>query len=280
MNIGRSRILQSAKYLEQKRKKNIIAVSLISISIIIIILLIIFIFRLDSLKIKKIEFSGVMSAEINNLKSVVQGSIDGNYIGIVPRSNILFYSKDKIKTNLIESFKMIDTIDIKSTGLSAILISIKERKPKAIICDGFKDDISTISDDVKCYKIDEDGYIYGETNISDTDEYLHFYTTSDSNIKIGESFIDSEKIKGISQLTQDIQALGIKIKGILLTDDGSYELYFINSDQSTTVVYFDDKVPFSKTSSNFTTFWQASKGKSFEYINLKFGNNIFYTDKK
>ena len=72
---------------------------------------------------------------------------------------------------------------------------------------------------------------------------------------------------------------------IAYDSNGNFELYIKNKDQSITVVYFDDRTPFDKTAENFLAFWQSAQDKklgltvvpTFDYINLRFGNNVFYT---
>ena len=279
MKIGRSRTLQSAKYLEQRRKKNIFAGIVLFACIFIVLSLVVFIFRLDTLQISTIGFSGVSNISIEELEQKVIESMQGNYLFLIPKSNIVFYSKDKIKNKLIESFKEFDSVSVKSSGLSSVIVSIVERRPNAIVCNGFKDDSLDNFENDNCLNVDSNGYVYSKVNEKDNNDYPRYYLSSDSLISIGESLLNKEKFINLKSFVNDIKVSGISVKGILIGDDGSYELYFKNFDGSTAVIYFDDKTPLTNTSSNFIAFWNASSKKNFDYINLRFGNNIFYADR-
>ncbi len=64
-------------------------------------------------------------------------------------------------------------------------------------------------------------------------------------------------------------------------------MYYKNSDKTDTVVYFDNRIPFEKTSSNLVAFLNdfntkkktATTTMSLDSINMRFGNNIFYVTK-
>ena len=74
---------------------------------------------------------------------------------------------------------------------------------------------------------------------------------------------------------------------MLINENGAYELYAKNKDNSEAIIYFDDRSSLRKTSSNLIAFWNDSqiikKGATtalmFDYINLRFGNNNFYVTK-
>ena len=61
---------------------------------------------------------------------------------------------------------------------------------------------------------------------------------------------------------------------------------FIKNTQkdSEITVYFDDRSPFDSTLQNLLTFWQdsienkkATSTPAFDYINLRFGNTVYYS---
>lgn len=279
MNIGRSKILQSAKYTEQKRKKRILLYSIVLSICAISLVLIVLVLNINSLRVKTIEFTGIHTLNVDELRENIFGTISGKYFGILPKSNILLYSKDNISKGLIDSYKKIENIEIKTQGVSSVLISIKERKPNAIVCDGFKEDLLSQNTEGLCYEVDADGYLYGTTT-SNIDSVIKIYINSENILELGSNFIDKDLFHKLSNFINDILEMGIRFRGLLITDEGGYELYFINNDESNGVLYFDNKTPFDKTLSNFKAFWQVNNKKNFEYINLRFGNNIFYIENK
>lgn len=279
MKFGRSKILQSAKYVEQKRKKRIFLSSVILSITAILLVLIVLVLNINSLRVKTIEFTGINTLNVDELRENIFDTISGKYFGILPKSNILLYSKDNISKGLIDSYKKIENIEIKTQGVSSVLIAIKERKPNAIVCDGFKEDLLSQNTEGLCYEVDTDGYLYGTTT-SDIDSVIKIYINSENVLQLGSNFIDKDLFHELNSFIDSIIEIGIRFKGLLITDEGSYELYFINNDESNAVLYFDNKTPFDKTLSNFKAYWQVNNKKNFEYINLRFGNNIFYIENK
>ena len=97
---------------------------------------------------------------------------------------------------------------------------------------------------------------------------ISFYKTSDEDL--------AHNVKNLQDFVKGVRASGISTLGILIGEEGSYELYIKNRDLSTAVVYFDDRIPFESTMSNLLAFWD-NKEANYNYINLRFGNNIFYS---
>lgn len=280
----RSRILHSPKQLQKKRKKIIITTVLIFSCIIFILIFAILFFRLSFFQIKTINVIGAKNLNQKELEEKALSVLNGNLLYFLPRTSRFFYSKDNINKALTEEYKDIDAMNIKSSGLSAININIVERLPNALVCSGFQEEDENDS----CFYSDNNGYIYSQApKISEGVYSIYFLNSDSDSFKIGSNFIDPAKFKELQKFYQDVNTSGIKPSGILINNDDSYELYVKNKDSSNAVVYFDNRIPFEKTSSNLIVFWQNAMNKKlgtstipiFDYINLRFGNNIFYLTK-
>jgi hypothetical protein len=100
-------------------------------------------------------------------------------------------------------------------------------------------------------------------------------------------FEDKDKFPKLQSFVETIKRSGLDLTGLLVGEDGEYEIYAKNFDDSEMVIYFNDRVSFDKTASNLIAFIEDSKVKktdnngkmNFESINLRFGNNIFYVTK-
>jgi cell division septal protein FtsQ len=286
MTNRRSRILQSPKVVEKKRKKLIITSLLILACAILFFVTLFFFFRLPILQVSMIEISGTKTMNTDTIKQKAQEYLEGEYFGLIPRSSTFFFPKFDIKESLINSFKRIERLEIQRKGISGINIVIEEKDAVAIVCGGFHD-----NDDAeqKCYSVDKNGYVFEESpNFSDG-VYPHYYLDLDNkgtNI-IGSSFINSDLFQQFQKFIKTIQDSHISIVGLLIGDKDQYELYIKNKDDTEAVVYFDNRIPFEKTASNLILFWNDSMLKKknatstpvFDYINLRFGNNIFYVTK-
>lgn len=271
MKFGRSRTLQSPKYLQKKRKKLVINTSISAGVVILFMTLSIFVLRLSFFQIGTIDITNAKTIDQESIINLVKDSLKGNYLYVIPKSNFLAYPKREISKNITSHFKKIDSLKMSVKGSTVLSIEITERIPQVIVCDGFRDDT-----DIQCSYADNNGFVYEEKPVVSTAlNYFVYY----SNIEIPkEKFIELQKF------VSDVKKYGIIPTGLLVSEDGSYELYIKNKNGSTAVIYFDDRTPYEKILSNLAAFWQSVLDKkiglksvpNFDYINLRFGNNVFY----
>lgn len=278
----RSKILKSPKLIEKKRAKLIKITLVYSLCVVTLISGIFFTLRLDSLQITTINSNVAYSAEITNK---VNSILNESYLYLIPKSNVWFYPKSEIKEVLLSSFNTIDNLNMKANGLSALDININERIPVALACEGFSAD----NDNSNCYLVDNQGLVYTKSaNFSDGVFFRYFISTNSINNLIGKNLIgDEDKFIEIQSFVDLIKKSGINATGLLIGEDGQYEMYAKNHDDSEMVIYFNNRIPFEKTTSNLIAFIEDSKVKkngnngkmNFESINLRFGNNIYYVAK-
>lgn len=285
MKSGRVRTLKSAKYLE-KRKKKFIGLILIYISGSILFLVLIYgFFRIPFFQISTIVINGASTIDKQSAEYEVRSLLQGNYFGLIPKTNFLFYPKSQILSQLPQNYKKIESASSNIKGTSVLYLEIVERQVKVIVCDGFKDDDATD----RCFYADDSGFVFDKVDdfLVNTDnvKYFKYYVNSNLNpVAIGSNFIEKGRFIELQKFIKDVGSAGIKATGLLVSDDGSYELYVDNINQTPAVVYFDDRTPFDKTLSDFVIFWQNAIDKKlglktvpiFDYINLRFGNNVFY----
>lgn len=287
----RSRILQSPKVIEKKRKKNIITAFLFSFCIIIFLIVVVLFFRLPFLQISYINIEGVKTLNTSEIKEKVSESLIGYYLYFIPRSNIFFYPKSLVKEKLIESFKKIETIEIKRESTKTLRVVISEKTPIALACRSFHEE--TIDekniDNENCYFVDKDGYVFEKAPQFSNGIYIRYYVITDLGDDIvGTNFIDSSLFQKMQNMIEIARKSDIYPTGILIGLEGDYEMYIKNKDNSETTVLFDNRAPFDKTISNLIAFILDSRTKkrnatsttSFDSINLRFGNNIFYVPKQ
>jgi hypothetical protein len=271
MKIGRLSTLQSAKYLQKKKKQRILTITIYSIASLIVILAILFSFKLSFLRITNISVNDTLNIESEEIKNDVLDMISGNYFFFIPKDSYFFLSKEKIKNKIVDDFKKINTIEIKNKGITGLEIEITERQPEVMICDGFRED----EEGEHCSFADKQGIIFEKVATSSDKIYFKYYSSNE---------INQDKFIQLQNFVKNVENSGIIATGLLLSEDGSYELYIKNVDQSIAVVYFDDRTSLDKVVSNLSVFWKNSLNKkigsdlipNFEYINLRFGNNVFY----
>lgn len=269
MKIGRSRTLKSTKYLEKRRKQLILNISLISIISLVFIAFLISLTWLPFLQIKNIKIGGLITLDNIELQKQISDELAGKYGYVIPKSNYLFYPADKIIKKISTNYK-VESVEVETSHMSDLNVDVVERIPEVMVCDGFREDQES------CFFADKTGYVFDKVSPLYDGDYVKYYlNTNLDSIQLGNIFMDQARFNELQKFTTNLLISGIKSSGILISEDKSYELYIENRNEGTAVIYFDDRIPFDKTFSNLIAFWQNSKD-DFEYINLRFGNNIFY----
>lgn len=276
----------SPKYAQKKRNKILGLLVLFFLCVVTVLVAFVLLMRSSFLQIDTVTIEGSTLMPKESIKALALNALSGNYMKVFPLTNIIFFPKSKIKKILSDNFKDIKDFSIFRSGLSSITISIAERVPVAIVCSGFR--YETSADD--CYWSDAHGYVFGSvdpstTSFSDT-IYNHYYVPTDkADITPGKNFVDEKRFKELENFTQGAIKGGLQPLAILIGDNGEYEMYMKNKiGDSEMTVYFDDRRPFDATLENLLTFWQntfdihkATSTPVFDYINLRFGNTIYYS---
>lgn len=283
----RSRTLQSPKYAKKRQKKLVGAVFLFCISVAVIIAASIYLLKasflqIDTIFIDNTDISPVISKEI---KENALDILSGNYFNLIPKSNILFFPKNLMVKTIHDSFREIDTIAIRRTGLSDITISIKDRIPVALVCAGFREENSN---NETCFLADRHANVFApfdavstSTGIS-ASTYNRYYVPADKiSLSTSTGFIDERIFSELQTFVDGATRGGLAPQGVLIGEGGEYEMYT----KSGTTVYFDNRIPLATSLSNLMTFWQNSLEKNkkststavFDSVNLHFGKAIYYS---
>ena len=293
-----TRTHHSKKFAEKKRKKMIVLICAATLFGGVAITAFAFLVRAPFLQVHTVVVEGSTFVPKEKIEAATLASLSGNYFHIVPFGSTLFLSKSRIRDSITHSFKELQDFSIHRTGLSQITLSLEERVPAAIVCAGFRDD----SVDDTCFWSDKHGYVFNSlasttetlaTTASDSSfsnfslkDYDHYYIPTDAgDIKIGENFIEEKTFQNLEKFVKGAAKGGLFPLGVLVGDNGEYEMYIQNKkDPSEVTIYFDDHAPFDTTLSNLLTFWQnpstgkkATTTESFDYINLRFGNTVYYS---
>lgn len=281
----RSASLHSPKQLKQKRKKKIMFAAFVFVCVIVILGLIVLVLRFNFLQINKIEVKGTALLSSVEMQEKAFSVLREKYLYLIPKSNVLLYPKDTLEKVLRDSYKKIDSMEIRHNSFRGLEILVEEKVPTALVCEGFHEENVQEED---CYFADETGYVFGKAPQFSTGVYLRYYIVTDiGDSIIGTNFIAEELFKDLQKFAEAAQRATIDPLGILIGSQGDFEMYSRNSDGSEMITYFNDRYPFEKTSSNLIAFWNDSKIKKkgatttpiFDSLNLRFGNNVFYVTK-
>ncbi len=281
-----SKHIHSPKYLERKKKRKLAIIFLGLLCFFTISATAILLLRSPFFQVKKITVEGATFSREEALASAALSSLSGNYLGIIPKSNTFFFSRKHIRDSLLSNFSEVQNVNVHRRGFSGLELAIHERAPAAIVCAGFRED----EEESKCYWSDERGLVYAHIasstvfNATSSQELTHYYLPTEKGaINLGTSFIPEKRFKELQKLIDGSLRGGLMPLGVLVSENGEYEMYINNKNSDSEVtIYFDDRASFDKTLENLLTFWQTTttagtSTRAFDYINLRFGNTVYYS---
>ncbi len=182
------------------------------ISIIVIVTFIIggisWLMHNENILIDDIQIEGAQSVDAEAIMKLAEENISGNHWWIFPKKNIFVFSKNKLRIEILNKYRQIKNVVIKRDGFKAVVITISEREPFALWCDGEAPLGGENTDVGNCYFVDHEGYIYAGAPYFYDHVYFELY---------GKPFL--ETIETITVLEDD----NVEIKNDVFEENTSDE---------------------------------------------------------
>lgn len=257
----------------------------------LLLIAIVWVSRDSRMLIANINLTGNKAVQKEELLSIVDNELSGNYFFAFPKKNILLYPKTTINKKIMDSFKRIHYVDIRINNFTSIDILVKERMPYTMWCGEnlLVDTTSSLSK--KCYFSDDKGFIFAEAPTFSNDVYFTIFGeltyTDDSREVVGSSFLNEKKFTNLMQIRSLFEKEGIVSIKLNTLPENDFELYLkdggkfifnINQDTaklvSNAIVAIDAKKKELIEVSPSTD--RASIFKNLEYIDLRFNNKVIF----
>ncbi|MSU45228.1 MAG: hypothetical protein EXS47_01190 [Candidatus Zambryskibacteria bacterium] len=284
-----SNLPQREEFLRKKKKKKIIKYSIIFGTIVIFIALASYISHRPSIRISKIELTGGVLVGEKDLETKTLEYLEGSHIWLFPRGNAFWYPKTALRSYLKDNFKRIDTIETNLKDFHTLSIRITERKPIAIWCKGAPNESSSFLADVSsttssiavdnsaCFFIDQNSTIFAPSPIFSGDAYFKYYGLLDIDNPIGLEYIASTtKFIEINNFVDSLKSLSLRPQYVIAKNNDEFSAIISGGGE----IFFDTKKPLFSVFENLKALLQTtalSKSlNSLDYIDLRYGNKLFY----
>lgn len=274
----------SPRLLELKRKRQKILRNKILIFFFLAVILFFalsFATRWDKIRITTVDIVGNKILETETIKSMVAKEIEGYYYFIVPRNSVFFYPKKYLERALSDKFKRIKDISIDIKADQILEVYLSERKAVYTWCgeDFPVDQISLEKED--CYFMSEDGYIFDKAPFFSGTVYFKFYGPG----AVGKLFAP-ESFSRLIVFKDNIIGMGLRPNTFHIKKDGDVELYLAsnNSEINFPKILFKIDADLTKVAENLQAAVTTDplktnlrdKYDTLNYIDLRFGNKIYY----
>lgn len=247
------------------------------------------------LRISKIEVSGNNVLGTDEITSFIREEISGKYFFLFPKDSIILYPKSRIENDLLDSFKRILSLDVRTQGLSTLSITINERKPYSLWC-GETLPETRGKEDAPCYFMDEIGFLFAEAPRFSDSVYAKFYgpltvangsTTSGiprALVPVGGTFLSSDVFGRINLFRGLLLRLGVKVHRAVAMSAG--DLAFTMDEGGE--ILFNQKQDPERLASDFESAFRAEWGDPYDsairakilYADMRFDNKVFFKKKK
>lgn len=273
------RSLRSEKLIKKKRRKLFIKVVFYVLVFIILIISFSFISKIDSLEIKEVSITGNENIRSEVLADIFTETTEGNYVFLFSKKNIFIFPKSKFKNRILNEFLDIKDLSIKRIWLEGVLIEIEERKEHSLFCLTEKHEENIIFSN-ECFFLDEEGFIFSKAPQFLEKKYFRYFKQKDS-LFLGEVFMDYKKFSNINNFIEKLSSTGLKPNMFFADELGDFEIYFTGGEKI--IFKGDDNYNnvfenlFTLLSENDFDLIKDNGSLNFEYIDLRFGNRIFYS---
>lgn len=291
----RRKVFDSPRLLELKnrRRKNFQTKILFFILVIIIFFISIgYLSRIQRLKIKEISISGNKVIETDEIKKIADEHLAGNYLWVFPKNNLLFYPKQELTLDLKNNLKRISDVNL-NIYEQRLEIGINERDPVATWCGESFDETSNISNETepserteKCYFIDKDGYLFAEAPYFSSGVYVKYYGKINSTDEVVGSTFASNIFSRFLSLKNSLVNLELKPVIFYEKENGDTYIYLTSKTigKLGPEIRIKNESNFEKVAENLEAALTTeplktefnSKYSSLLYIDLRFGNKVYY----
>lgn len=235
-----------------------------------------YVLRLPVITVRDIAVEGNESITASQVEHVVREQLQGSYLFLVPRSNIFFIPKGDIIENIASQIKTFKRVGVKRSGLSRIVVVVEERQPFALWCEG--------TSDTQCFFLDDEGYVYREAPTFGGDVYVRYRGLIEGD-PIGQVYAPSMGFRELAAFVESVDELVVldvvPAEVMARTKDD-----YILTSKGGSDILFGGKDTLSGAYENLETVLANAAGSVggtfddlFEYIDLRFGNKVFYKEK-
>ena len=232
-----------------------------------------FVSKIRKLNINDIVVTGNKIVDSEAIKEVAQADLSGEYLWLFPKTNLVLYPKTKIQNDLYARFGRLKDISLGLNG-RIIQITVSERTGLYTWCGSAPG--AEKSQIEKCNFVDENGYIFDEAPYFSGDVYFKLY---------GEPFKNNYPVfNDLINFKKNLEMMGIKPVALYVKEDANAVIFLSATSSKAPEIIFKTDTDFAEMLENLQTALTTEplqtdfkkKYTSLEYIDLRFGNKVYY----
>jgi cell division septal protein FtsQ len=231
--------------------------------------------RLDNLAVSDVKVFGNSGVPTEAILSSALGAVQDSGFNIFNKESIVLYPVSKVERAIKDDLKRIASVKVERIAPSAILIDVVERTPVGLWCKAGDVDVPE-----SCYFFDHDGYIFDSSPDFSGNAYIKFWGgVGETDNPIGQNFTDSETFKEIQFFLNTLDNEKISVSDYRFLGEGDYVIESVSGSE----IRLSNRVDMRQSLENLLVFLDGASGgdertylDAYEYIDLRFGNKVFY----
>lgn len=229
----------------------------------------VYLLRLSYWQIRKVEVgsSGVLTPQ--EIKAKIDDFLPGKILYFLPRSSFLLFSSSGLAAILQEDFPQIESLSIQKKFPDSLGVTVKERELFGVFCNE------------ECVYIDKKGFAY-DSAPSSSGSLLVKIKSDAARAQVGSTVVDSTLMNDFLLLFAGVgKASGVKAIAYEFSVKIPSEIKVETSERFKLI--FKRGGDFEKAFRALKTVLEQEvkdKRSQLEYIDLRFGNKVFYRFRK
>ncbi len=266
---------QSKKFEISQMRRTYFLVFLISLNIFLFVFVLSKISFLNFLQIDNIVVLGTEPRVESNIREHAEEILSDSYFGIFSKANLFLYPKSQLLASISDIAPEIQSISINRNGLHSLNINVETKKVSAVVCASLPDEnLDLVSASSSCYISDWSGFIFKKTQAVEKDTNV-YYSPALPIDAIGSYATSTNQFVALQKFYNSCREFGLEPEYILIKENDEYEMF-----AKDTIIYFNDDSSLDDQLQNLLLFWSHNEKKiNYEYIDVRFGSNVFYRKK-
>lgn len=240
---------------------------------------------LHAFEIQKISVNGLRSIHESDIEQEVSFVLIGSYaFGLIPYRSLFVAPIQVITDTIAHRFLLIAEVHIKKEFPHTLVINVRERIMFGILCNDAvqkdaadKEIVIEEQIDIQCVYVDTEGIAY--ESAPKTEGFLITKISTDAHgITIGTQAIDPLMMRRITDLNIKLPPIiGSPIVGYTLLRNVAREVHVISKSGFSVIINRDDDLDHALSVLGTILKKEiGSKRNRLDYIDLRFGNKVFY----
>lgn len=264
--------LQTSTLRKKRRRKRLLLRVFWLVFLIGIVIGFISLLKLQAIQVDEVQVNGAMQISPESIKQKTLESIlaKRHWFGLVPNSSSFFVDEAEVQRVLVENFPAIDSVTVDAGIGGTVSVDIVERNALALWCDA----------NLACYKMDLNGLIFdpfpyeNEEQLKDFVIFKGMIDEANAEGITGQRFLSGKEIsafletkKILNKTNRDVEYIRCESQALCLIKIAKNGVLRVDPAADLNTAF--DRLNSALTSPVFAK-------STFEYIDLRFGNKLFY----